>query len=311
MFLQIPSIATFLSICLVCSVVLAQQVAPDPTVLELPDCDIFLIDLKIKSDSIELSNPRNITDRPGYDNQPWFTPRGTTVLYTANGAPDRTDIYEYNIATKERTQLTDSQQQEYSPQSSPDDKQLSFVTDGADANLSINTLLRGSTDQEWLLAKHPDREPVGYYSWNRSTDDILLWSRYGYSLRLVHRTKPISHYICGNAVPSSPHIIPNTTWFSFLHRQGNSEVWIKRLEPDTLSVRPIIQTAGAGFHYAWTPQGQLLMPDGTSLMMANPAVKSSWEEVASFADFGIRAVTRLAVSPNGRQLAVVGLPQSR
>ena len=233
--------------------------------LELPECDIFLFDLADSATAMTVSNSRNVTPRKGYDNQPWFTPESNSFLFSANYDPYRTDVYEYFLESGETKQLTDSPTQEYSPQVSPDNKTISFVTDGETANQSVWFGDRVGQNFQWLLANQGNREPVGYYSWNRSTGYILYWSRYGFSMRLVHKTKELSHYVTGDAIPTTPHIIPATDNFSFMHQQGNGEVWIKELNPDTLAVRPLTPVIGNSRHYGWTPSGSIVMCDGTKL----------------------------------------------
>ena len=275
--------------------------------LELPECDIFLFDLVDSADEMKVSNGRNVTQRKGYDNQPWFTPDSRSFLFSANYDPLRTDIYEYFIESGETKQVTDSPTQEYSPQVSPDNQTLSFVTDGETANQSIWFGDRAGQNLQWLLKNQGEREPVGYYSWNRSTGYILYWSRYGFSMRLVHKTKELSHYVTGDAIPTTPQIIPGTDNFSFMHQQGNGEVWIKELNPETLAVRPLTTVVGSNRHYGWTPSGWIVMCQGTKLYRWSPESKDGWELVADLDQHGMKGVTRVAVSPDGKKLAVVGL----
>ena len=277
--------------------------------LELPECDIFLFDLVETPDEMKISNGRNVTARKGYDNQPWFTPDSKSFLFSANYDPHRTDVYEYFIASGETNQVTDSPTQEYSPQVSPDNKTLSFVTDGESANQSIWLADRDGKNLEWLLKNQGEREPVGYYSWNRATGYILYWSRYGFSMRLVHKTKPLSHYVTGDAIPTTPHIIPGTNKFSFMHQQGNGQVWIKELNPETLAVGPLTIVVGNSRHYGWTPSGWIVMCDGTKLYRWSPKSTDGWQVVVDLDEHGMKGVTRVAVSPDGKRLAIVGLPK--
>ena len=314
------------SICVTLIVVnasIAQDTTTENTTkpLELPECDIFLFDLENTGESgslMKLSNGRNITRRKGYDNQPWFTPESKSILFTANHAPDRTDVFEYFVESKETKPVTDSPTQEYSPQISPDNKTVSFVTDGKTANQSVWSVQRGEdsradpNSEKWLLKNQGDREPVGYYSWNHKTGYILYWSRYGYAVRLVHESKELSHFVTGSAPPSSPYIIPGTGKFSFMHRQSNEEVWIKELDPETLAVRPLVKVVGSNPNYGWTPDGWIVMCDGTKLFRCLPTSKNpsenKWELVVDLKSHGMKSASRVALSPNGKMLAVVGLP---
>lgn len=280
----------------------------DAPALELPECDIFLFDMQESDEGIAISNGQNATNRAGYDNQPWFTPDSKSFLFSANRKPDRTDIFEYFAETGETRQVTDTPTQEYSPQSSPDNRSISFVTDGETANQSIWFTARENDKEEWLLGNQGEREPVGYYSWNRETGFILYWSRYGHSLKLVHQKDELSHYVTGDAPPSTPHIIPGTDKFSFLHRQGNGQVWIKELDPSTLAVRPLTSAVGSNPNYCWTPGGRILMVDANKLYRWSAETTDGWQLVDELKNHGITGATRVASSPNGSMLAIVGLP---
>ena len=73
----------------------------------LPAQDIYLFDLESQTDGYALTNGKNVTHREGYDNQPFFTPDGTTFLF-ASQRDDGNDVFEYVIATEEIRQLTDT-----------------------------------------------------------------------------------------------------------------------------------------------------------------------------------------------------------
>ena len=66
---------------------------------QLPNTDIWLLDVKSIGDSIVLSNPSNITNRVGYDNQPTFSPKGDYILYTSIRDEKQSDIFKYDLKT--------------------------------------------------------------------------------------------------------------------------------------------------------------------------------------------------------------------
>src|SRR3989304_1572957 len=95
---------------------------------QLPDTDIWLLDIKDSAEQISFHHPVNITNRKGYDNQPVFSPNGKYILYSSQ--PDSgcaTDIYKYDLKTKTITQFTKTQTSEYSPTFMPDGKNISVV----------------------------------------------------------------------------------------------------------------------------------------------------------------------------------------
>ena len=72
------------------------------TALAQPSTDVYLFDLTKSKDGFVLSNPVNVSDNPGYDNQPSFSADGNTLLYTSWQADEQTDIILYNISEKKK-----------------------------------------------------------------------------------------------------------------------------------------------------------------------------------------------------------------
>ncbi|HEV7231166.1 MAG TPA: hypothetical protein VGO45_07555, partial [Bacteroidia bacterium] len=63
---------------------------------QLPDSDIWLFDLNQHDDTFSFSNPVNITNRPGYDNQPVFSSDGKRIYYASYRDDNQSDIYFYD-----------------------------------------------------------------------------------------------------------------------------------------------------------------------------------------------------------------------
>jgi len=302
---------------LFCFVVAASTVAQDETAAVeevaaaeasgFPESDIFLFELVRANGKLSVSDGTNVTARKGYENQPFFTSDSSSFLFTRSEG-EQTDVFEYFINSAETKRVTDSVGMEFSPTPSPDNETISFVTDGEGANQSVWHIKRSDhANPVWTFKDQPEREPVGYYSWNHETGYILFWSRYGYAMRLVHESKEMSHYVTGHAVPTTPWIIPGTNKFSFVHRQANEEVWIKELDPETRAVRPLVAINGSNNHYNWMPDRSIVMMQETKLMRWKENETEGWEEVLHLASEGIDSASRVAVSPNGKWLAVVGV----
>ena len=281
-----------------------------------PESDIFLFELSMEGGKLTAKNGKNVTGKKGYENQPYFTPDSKSFLFS-QADEYHTDVYEYFMGSGETKQITDSVGMEFSPQPSPDNKTISFVTDGEGANQSIWHITRDNKDPKWTLGHLGEREPVGYYSWNHKTGNILFWSRYGFCVKLAHQSDPKVNYISGDAVPTSPQMIPGTDHFSFLHRQGNGSVWIKELNSKNRAVRPLTTVVGNNTHYGWMPDRSIVMMEGAklyrwsaeSISESKDAEQSTgWTEVADLSEQGLGSATRVNVSPDGKWLAIVGVP---
>jgi dipeptidyl aminopeptidase/acylaminoacyl peptidase len=142
---------------------------------QLPNTDIWLMDIKAEKDTIILANPVNITNRTGYDNQPSFSPDGKYILYTSIRDEKQSDIYKYDLKTNQSTQLTKTATSEYSPQFSPDGQNISVVMVEPDSIQRLWQFPKTGGPATLLMDKV---DSVGYYCWidNFSVAVFLLYT---------------------------------------------------------------------------------------------------------------------------------------
>ena len=263
--------------------------------------DIYLFDMERRDDGYVLTNAKNVTHREGYDNQPFFTRDSETFLYASqrNGV---NDIYEYVLETEEIRQLTDTPDiPEYSPMPNAANTHFTVVRENTVPDQTVWRVERETGASEWALQS---REPIGYYMFNQK-GEALLWIRYAFVMQLARPGENATVFVSGHAAPSTPKLVPNTDAFSFVHRQVNGENWVKRLDPETLSVTPIAPLVGAQFYYGWTMDGTLLTARDATLLQWVPGASTEWQEVVELAPFGLRDITRLMVSPDDTKIAIV------
>src|SRR5687767_7626319 len=91
-----------------------------------PDTEVFLVPLSRAGVKVAVGATVNISNSPGYDNQPSFLPDGSAILFTSarsrvvsapvEGVPApaaQMDIYRYDLGSKRVTQVTDTLLSEY------------------------------------------------------------------------------------------------------------------------------------------------------------------------------------------------------
>src|SRR5688572_28436268 len=100
---------------------------PGQTPRAVPSTDIFLLDLTSRQGQLTLGQPRNITKRTGYDNQPMFSADSKSLFYTSIREDSQADIYQYDFARQTTRQITATKESEYSPTLTPDGKSLSVI----------------------------------------------------------------------------------------------------------------------------------------------------------------------------------------
>src|SRR5437870_10330194 len=91
-----------------------------------PGTDIYVASLTRAAGGLEVGEPLNVTARPGYDNQPAFSPDGKTLYYTSYRG-GQSDIFRYELGSRTTAQVTATPESEYSPTVMSDGKHLSVI----------------------------------------------------------------------------------------------------------------------------------------------------------------------------------------
>ncbi|UCG87038.1 MAG: PD40 domain-containing protein [Gemmatimonadota bacterium] len=270
----------------------------------VPGSDIFLVSVDEKNGVLEFGKPANITDRDGYDNQPSFTPDGRSILYTSN-REGQTDIYRYYIRTGATRQVTQTRpESEYSPAVIPSGNAFSVVRVESD---STQRLWQFGIDGGSPRVVLTQVKPVGYYAWGNDhmlgvfvlADSAIPLS----TLRLADTRSGRATIVAYN-VGRSLHKVPGRNAISFTHRLP--ELWIKEIDLDSRAVTPMIELLEGNEFYTWLPDGTALTARESTLFRWDPAGEAEWQAIADFAESGVTGISRLAASPGGDWLAMVG-----
>lgn len=274
-----------------------------------PDTEIFLFKINKKNGALVFSEGKNISGNPGYDNQPAFSSDGKKIFFTSiRGAAKDTNIYSYDLRSGGISPVTNSADNEYTAKPF-DENVLTFVREGRNQLMTVFKVdLRTGKETPAFSIK----EPVAYYAFNRR-GDALVWIRYAFMMHWVNAEKNINRYVADYAQPSVPHLVPGTEKFSFMQRHPDDSLWIKEFDPATEAVRPIVESREGKKDYAWMPDGSILMggADGRIFRFdpknqVDPKNQAGWLPAADLKSFGTGEITRLAVSPDGKYLALVG-----
>lgn len=265
-----------------------------------PATDIYLAPLTKAGTTVAVGRPINITNNPGYDNQPQFLADSSGVLFSSNRDGTQTDIYRYEIAQKRIVQVTKTPDNEYSPTLTPDGRTFTtirgaaqrlwrFTLDGADAGLA------------WT-----HQGLIGYHVWVSPTQIatfILGAQRQPATLQLLDMRTGTSDVI-ERGIGRSLLIRPGRGTVSFVVKPQGAPWEIKELNPVTRAVTALTPTLEGSEDLAWTPDGAIVMGQKAKLFLWREG--GSWTEIADLGRQGVDTITRLTVSPDGRWIAVVG-----
>jgi hypothetical protein len=260
--------------------------------------DIYLIPMSVERGSVQFGEPTNATRRSGYDNQPSFTADGSSILYTSI-RDGQADTYRYEIVSGQTTQVTRTAESEYSPMVTPRGTAFSVVRVEADSTQRLWAFNLDGTHPHIVLE---DVKPVGYHAWGDEYT-LALFVLGSPSTLQIADTRTGASEIMAHNIGRSLHKIPNRAAFSFMHRTPDAGSWISAIDMATHEIRAIVQPAGENEFYAWTPDGRILMGEGSALHLWREG--GSWREVADFTTSGLTGISRIAVSADGKWVAVV------
>lgn len=263
-----------------------------------PGTEIYVFDLSIKKSKVKISNPQNITNRPGYDNQPFFHPDKTLIYYTSAAADGKTDIKEYNYTTKATRNITTTSDREYSPTVTPDKLFLSCIIQRDNGAQDLGKYPINGGEPEVLI----NTLTVGYHAWINQDELLLFVLGDTMTLHRVNLTSRKDETIAQN-IGRSLHAIPQSKAMSFVQKVLEKEWFIKKINEDG-SLTTIKSTLPGREDLAWTPDGKIFMSDGKGLFYYWPGKQESWQPIELPA-FATGTITRLAISSTGNKLAIV------
>ncbi|NQW04535.1 MAG: PD40 domain-containing protein [Acidobacteria bacterium] len=270
---------------------------------QAPATEIFLAPLTMSGTKVTVGRPVNITNNPGYDNQPQFLADSTGLLFSSNRDGAQTDIYRYDIAQKRVVQVTTTAENEYSPTLTPDGQSFSTVR-GAEQRLWRFTLDGMDAGLAWT-----HQGLIGYHVWISPTQLATFILGQPNTLELLDLRTGGANVI-ERRIGRSLLMRPGRGTVSFVHKPQGAPWEIKELTPATGAVTSLVPTLEGSEDLTWTPDGAIIMGQKTKLFLWRDGA-SAWTEIADLGKRGVENISRLTVSPDGKWLAIVSQAATR
>jgi hypothetical protein len=265
--------------------------------------EIFLFDLKIINGQVILSNGTNITNHKGYDNQPFFHPLQPIVYYTTFNDSSRSDIKFYNFEKKTTSNLTITNDREYSPTVTPDGKFISCIIQRDNGNQDLGEYPINGGEPEILV----NTLKVGYHVWI-DKDQLLLFVLVDSTTNNLHYYNLITKKDSIIAINPgrSLHKIPGQNALSFIQKNASKDWMIKKFDPNNGMVSTIIPTIPGQENLCWLQNNIILMSDRNKLFSYQVGIDKEWKPVILEGDATmLKGVTRLATNTSNTKIAVV------
>jgi hypothetical protein len=264
-----------------------------------PNTEVFLFDLTTENNTFQLSNFKNISNNVGYDNQPSFLDNNTILF--AGTRNNQTDIVKYNIGDDTKEWLSNTEGGEYSPIKIPNKNAVSAVRLELDGVQKFYGYDIKTGDYELLI----DKIIIGYYIWFDKNIVVSSALENDYLSLYLSEVDKNKHTRIEEHIGRSLHHIPNSNLISYISK-SNADWDIKSLNPESGEMNFITKTLAQTEDMCWLSDGSVLMAKDGILFRYHPKENSDWQEVFSLKSQGITNITRLAVSPDGKKIAVVG-----
>ena len=265
--------------------------------LSQPATEVYLFDLAVSAQEFSLSNPTNVSQNPGYDNQPSFLPDGESLLFVST-RDGQTDIVRYHIDAGSKTWLTQTAGGEYSPQLIPNTQRISAVRLDPDGTQLLYSYPLEGGEGEVLVPE----VKIGYYAWLSSKKYLAFVLGEPATLR-TGKVKKSKTKILKSDIGRSVHATPYSSDITYVKHQSEGKRIIARYDLKRKVDMNLLEPMEGSQDMVWLSDEILLMGQGTKLFMGK--VNGDWKEVADIEEMGLGPITRLAVNKERTQIAIV------
>ncbi|MDF0716329.1 nuclear transport factor 2 family protein [Muricauda sp. 334s03] len=262
------------------------------------ETEVYLFDLELNDGKPVLSNPKNISNNPGYDNQPSFWD-DDSVLF-ASTREDQTDILRFNVnegSTSSWLTYTTAGS-EYSPLRIPEKNAVSAIRLDVDG---LQRLYRYDPSGESTMLSDLK---IGYHVWvNAATLVATVLVENRMDLVLIDLENGTSTKIQQN-VGRSLHKIPGTDLVSYISK--NNENWeIQSIDLESGAINHEAPTYQNQEDICWLDKNTIITGHQKSLLTFDAQNGGDWKQLVTFNQDEINNISRIAINSSRTRLAFV------
>ena len=260
--------------------------------------EIILFDVNINAKEITLSNPVNITNHKGYDNQPFFYK--ANIYYSSEVDSGQMDIKKYDYLQKKTVAITHTADNEFSPTITPDGKFISCILQRKNGKQDLVKYSLNGGEPIVLI----DNLKVGYHAWldNNSLLLFVLEDTSTNGLHYYNVAKKEDKKLTTN-IGRSLQKVPGKQAVSFI-KKTPGEWLIREYDAATKKIITIMPALHDHDFVTWTKKGLALMSDGKDIYFARQE-NNNWQKVKLTSDIELKNISRIAINEKNTKLAIV------
>ncbi|WP_417468768.1 TolB family protein [Maricaulis sp.] len=287
----------------------------------LPGTDIHIFALDWVNGQPVVGAPMGGVIRPGYDNQPAFTPDGSGLLYTAGDDSGETDIWRLDLATGATVPVTrTADESEYSPRVPPGEAALAYIYQPP-GGYAGNAYLADADNSDRRPAEQ--LAPVGYYLFSGDMRHVVTFAlgETTNTLQLIDRTADpeAPQFVADNPGRAmARNLVGDGAWVTLTRPDGGTAVHRLDFATGTLRDGFALPSDSMDFARITSPISGMFAFDGffsaaggtlyygtVSADFAAASLSPAWTEIADLTALGLAEVNRIAVSPGADRIAFV------
>lgn len=260
---------------------------------------VTVFDIDSVYEGLEVFNPHQISVEGNYSNQPFFISNDELLLSAERNG--QTDVLKYNFKTNKKEFLTQTDGSEYSPQPIPKTSKIAAVRleknglqrfyqydlENKKSSILIENIAVAYfrfIDSKKVLATILNDQVMDLVSINLNSAEIdTLFTDAGRGIEKIPNSKQVS-YTLKNKIGR---------WDLY----GMSEVYKNSYF--------ITELPNGVQDYVWINENQILIGVDNKLFIFDTFGESHWVHAGSLKSYGIKNISRLAISPDGKKLAIV------
>lgn len=260
---------------------------------------VTVFDINMTDDELKVSNAVEVPGEGAYNNQPFFRDN-TTILLSAE-RDSQTDILKYDLHSKKKTWISATPGGEYSPQPIPDSDAVAAVRLDPDG---LQRLYKYNEKRQEISEMISDL-PVAYFSF-RTARTIIATVLNGDKMDLVSidlHLKKISPLFtdAGRGIQKIPK--SESISYTLTNEAGKWDIYV--MEQNVEDTYFVTELPYEIQDYVWLNDTQILIGMQSKLYLYDTFGEGEWTHIANLEDFGLKNISRMAVSPDGKKLAVV------
>lgn len=273
---------------------------------QVPDTDIYIANFSFEEDKLIFDKLHNITNRTGYDNQPFFHPENKWLYFSSIRNEGQSDVYRYEWENNRTYRVTETFEDEFSPQMIPGKNAFSTV------RVELNQKQRlwqfdilNPSMPELLI---PDVERVGYSAWIDKYNLILfLVAQDEKEHELLHvNLKNSKKQLIDKHIARGFAVRHEKKQLLYVSNEDSSNWELKLFNPINMKKEVVGKALAKSEDYCWINTNLLITGNGKVIYGMNMNKEEKvWVPLLDLNNKLSGSIERIAINPKYNRLALV------